>query len=140
MKELPAHLIGGNFLLTETDPSLVFTPEDLTSDQRLMAQTAAKFMDKEVLPNLEALEGQEAGLTPKLFRKAGELGLLGMGVPVEYDGLGLSRTSAVGVEEQMTLVGGFGVTCGAHYGIGTQPLQYFGTEAQKYWRGCVPIP
>src|ERR1017187_7352170 len=120
MKLLPAHLIGGNFLLAETDPGLIFTPEDLTSDQRLMAQTAAKFMDKEVLPNLEALEGQEAGLTPKLFRKAGELGLLGMGVPVEYDGLGLSRTSAVGVEEQMTLVGGFGVTCGAHCVIGTQ--------------------
>lgn len=131
MKLLPAQLIGGNFLLTETDPRLVFTPEDLTSDQRLMAQTAAKFMDKDVLPNLEALEHQEEGLTPKLFRKAGELGLLGMGVPEEYQGLGLGRTSAVGVDEQLTRLGGFGVTCGAHSGIATQPLQYFGTNAQK---------
>ena len=55
LRPLPAHLVGGNFLLTETDPGLVFTPEDLSSDQRLMAQTAEQFMDKEVLPNLEAL-------------------------------------------------------------------------------------
>ena len=129
---LPAHLIGGNFLLTETDPALVFTPEDLSSEQRLMAQTAERFMDKEVLPALEALEHQEEGLTPKLFRKAGELGLLAMEVPAEYDGLGLGKTSALGVEEQLTRLGGFGVTCGAHAGIGTMPLLYFGTEAQKH--------
>ena len=131
LKSLPAHLIGGNFLLTETDPSLVFTPEDLSAEQLLMAQTAEKFMDKEVMPNLEALEHQEEGLTPKLFRQAGELGLLGMGVPAEYEGLGLDRVTNVGVEEQLTRLGGFGVTCGAHCGIGTQPLLYFGTEAQK---------
>ena len=131
LKPLPAHLIGGNFLLTETDPSLVFTPEDLSSDQRLMEQTAEKFMDKEVLPNLEALEHQEEGVTPRLFRQAGELGLLGMEVPEDYEGLGLGKTSALGVEGQLIRVGGFGVTCGAHSGIGTQPLLYFGTEAQK---------
>ncbi len=131
LKSLPAHLTGGNFLLAETDPELVFTPEDLSSEQRLMAQTAEKFMEKEVLPNLEALEHQQEGLTPKIFRKAGELGLLGMDVPTEYGGMGLSKASAVGVEEQMTRLGGFGVTCGAHSGIGTQPLTYFGTEAQK---------
>jgi alkylation response protein AidB-like acyl-CoA dehydrogenase len=131
LKPLPAHLIGGNFLLTETDPGLVFTPEDLSSEQRLMAQTAEKFMEKDVLPNLEALEHQEEGLTPKLFRKAGELGLLGMELPEDYGGLGLGKASALGVEEQLTRLGGFGVTCGAHCGIGTQPLLYFGTEAQK---------
>jgi len=131
LKPLPAHLIGGNFLLTETDPDLVFTPEDLSSEQRLMAQTAEKFMEKDVLPNLEALEHQEEGLTPKLFRKAGELGLLGVEMPEAYGGLGLGKTSALGVEEQMTRLGGFGVTCGAHCGIGTEPLMCFGTEAQK---------
>ncbi len=131
LKPLPAHLIGGNFLLAETDPSLVFTPEDLSAEQRLMAQTAEKFMEKEVLPNLEALEHQQEGLTPRLFRKAGELGLLGMEVPTDYDGLGLGKTSGVGVEEQLSRLGGFGVTCAAHIGIGTMPLQNFGTEAQK---------
>ena len=131
MKELPAHLIGGNFLLTETDPSLVFTPEELTADQRLMAQTAEKFMEKEVVPNAEALEHQEDGRMPTIFRQAGELGLLGMGVPEEFGGLGLGRATIVGVEEQLTKLGGFGVTTGAHSGIGTEPLEYFGTDAQK---------
>src|SRR3989442_1789834 len=131
LKPLPAHLIGGNFLVGETEPGLVFTPEDLSAEQHLMAQTAEKFMEKEVLPNLEALEHQDDGLTPKLFRKAGKLGLLGMEVPAAYEGLGLSKTSVVGVEEQLTRLGGFGVTCGAHCGIGTEPLIYFGTEAQK---------
>src|SRR4051812_47182199 len=107
LKSLPAHLIGGNFFLTETHPSLVFTPEDLSSEQRLMAQTAEKFMEKEVLPNVEALEHQEEGLTPKIFRKVAALGLLGMDVPPDYGGLGLSKTTAVGVEEQMTRLGGF---------------------------------
>src|SRR5882762_8432330 len=97
LKPLPAHLIGGNFLLAETDPALVFTPEDLSAEQRLMAQTAEKFMEKEVMPNLEALEHHKEGLTPKIFRKAGELGLLGMDVPTTYGGLGLSKASAVGV-------------------------------------------
>src|SRR5437867_1398839 len=131
MNPLPSHLTGGNFLLTETDPTLVFTPEDLSSEQRLMAQTADKFMEKEVLPNLDALEHQQDGLAPKLFRKAGELGLLGMEVPPDHGGLGLGNASAVGIEEQLTRLGGFGVTCGAHSGIGTLPLIYFGTEAQK---------
>ena len=131
LRSLPPHLIGGNFLLTETDPKLVFTPEDLSSDQRLMAQTAEKFMEKDVLTQFDALEHQVEGLAPKLFRQAGELGLLGMEVPEEFDGLGLGKTSGIGVEEQMSRLGGFGVTCGAHAGIGTMPLLYFGTAAQK---------
>jgi alkylation response protein AidB-like acyl-CoA dehydrogenase len=131
LKDLPGHLIGGNFLLQETDPPLVFTPEDLSEEQRLMAQTAAQFMEKEVLPRLEALEHQQEGLARELFRKAGELGLLGIEVPETYGGLGLGKVSAVGVEEHLTRLGGFGVTCGAHTGIGTMPLMYFGTEAQK---------
>jgi len=97
----------------------------------MMAQTAERYMDKEVLPNLEALERQEAECMPRLFRKAGELGLLGMEAPEEYGGLALGKTSLLGVEEQFTRLGGFGVTCGAHSGIGTHPLLYFGTPAQK---------
>ena len=131
LKPSPPHLLGGNFLLADTSPSEVFTPEDLSSDQRLMAETAVKFMDKEVLPQLEALEQQKDGLGPSLLRRAGALGLLCMEIPEEYGGLSLGKTSACGVEEQLSRLGGFGVTCGAHSGIGTQPLIYFGTEAQK---------
>jgi len=131
LKKLPPHLIGGNFLLTETDPKLVFTPEDLTSEQRMMAETAEKFMDKEVLPHVEALEHQQEGLGPELFRKAAKLGLVAMEIHPDYDGLGLNKVTSIGVAEQLTRLGGFGVTAGAHSGIGTQPLIYFGNEAQK---------
>ncbi|MBI2928152.1 MAG: acyl-CoA dehydrogenase family protein [Verrucomicrobia bacterium] len=128
---LPAHLIGGNFLLTETDPRLLFTPEDLSFDQRLMARTAEQFMDAEVLARVAEIEAEPAGLVPRLFRQAGELGLLAMEAPEAYGGLGLGKTSACVVEEQLGRQGGFAVTCGAHTGIGTLPLLYFGTEAQK---------
>lgn len=131
LASLPPHLVGGNFLLNDTDLASVFTPEDLTSDQRQMAETAEKFMDKEVLPKVEAMEHQEPGLAVQLFRKAGKIGLLCVEVPEEYGGLGLGKTTSTGVSEQLTRLGGFGVTCGAHSGIGTQPLAYFGTEGQK---------
>ncbi|MBM3845742.1 MAG: acyl-CoA dehydrogenase [Verrucomicrobia bacterium] len=130
-KPLPPHLTGGAFLLGPSDPSSVFIPEELTSDQRQMTDTAEKFMDKEVLSQVEALEHQTEGLAQKLFKKAGQIGLLGVEVPEAYGGLGLGKRDSMGVAEQLTRLGGFGVTCGAHSGIGTQPLVYFGNEDQK---------
>ncbi len=131
LKPLPPHLTGGHFLLAETDPALVFTPEDLSTEQRQIAEMAEKFMDKEVLPKLDALEHQEPGLAVRLFKQAGELGLLALEVSEDWGGLGLGKTSSIGVQEQLTRLAGFGITCGAHTGIGSQPVAYFGTEAQK---------
>ena len=131
LKPLPAHLTGGSFLLEEIDPKHIFTPEELSSELRQMAETAEKFMDKEVLSQIEALEHQEAGLAVQAFKKAGAIGLLGGEVPEDYGGLGLGKVAAIGVSEQLTRLGGFGVTCGAHSGIATQPLVYFGTSEQK---------
>ena len=130
-KSLPPHLTGGQFLLAETDPSLVFTPEDLSSEQRQIADAAKKFMEKDVLPKLDALEHQEEGLAVRLFKQAGELGLHAIEIPEVYGGLGLGKTTSIGLAEQLTRLAGFGITCGAHTGIGSQPLTYFGTEAQK---------
>lgn len=130
-KDLPPHLTGGNFLFTETKPDLIFTPEDVSSDEREMAATAEKFMDKEVLPRLEALEHREDGLAQRLFRQAAELGLLSLEVPEEYNGLGLGKIAALGVAEQLSRLAGFGITCGAHSGIGCGPITYFGNADQK---------
>jgi alkylation response protein AidB-like acyl-CoA dehydrogenase len=130
-KDLPAHLTGGNFLFTDTKPELVFTPEDLSSDEREMASTAEKFMDKEVFPHLEALEHREEGLALKYFHQAAEIGLLALEVPEAYNGLGLGKVAAIGVAEQLSRLAGFGITCGAHSGIGSGPITYFGNEAQK---------
>ena len=131
MKSLPSHLTGGHFLLTETDPNVVFTPEDLSTEERQITESVEKFMDKEVFPRLEALEHQEPGLAVKLFKQLGELGLHGLEVPEEYGGLGLGKKVTSGVAAQLSRLGGFGVTCGAHTGIGSMPTTYFGTPAQK---------
>ncbi|MBI2517969.1 MAG: acyl-CoA dehydrogenase family protein [Opitutae bacterium] len=130
-KELPAHLTGGSFLFNETKPELVFTPEDLSSDEREMAATAEKFMDKEVFPRLDALEHREEGLAQKVFHQAAELGLLSLEVPEEHGGLGLGKVASLGVAEQLSRLAGFGITCGAHSGIGTGPITFFGNDAQK---------
>jgi len=131
MADLPAHLTGGNFLFNDTKPELVFTPEDLGSDEREMAATAEKFMDKDVFPHLEALEHREEGVAQKCFRQACELGLLALEVPEDHGGLGLGKVAALGVAEQLSRLAGFGITCGAHSGIGTGPITFFGNDAQK---------
>jgi alkylation response protein AidB-like acyl-CoA dehydrogenase len=128
---LPAHLIGANFLLNDAAPADVFSPEDLSPEDRLMADTAAKFMDKEVFPRLDALEHQEPGLARKLFAQVGALGFFCIETPEEFGGLGLGKTSTIGVNEQLSRLAGFGITCGVHSGIASQPLVYFGTDAQK---------
>jgi hypothetical protein len=129
--KLPERLTGAYFLLEETDPATVFTPEDLSSEERQMGDTAEKFMDKEVFTRLEALEHQEEGLARRLFKQAADLGLLSIEFPEEYGGLGLHKRSSIAVAEQLSRLGGFGITCGAHSGIGSQPLIYFGTPEQK---------
>jgi len=125
------HPTGADFLLGDTAPAAVFIPEDLAAEERQMTATAERFVNKEVMPNLEALERQEPGLARRLFAKAAELGLLCIEVSEEFGGLGLGKVAAIGVNQQLSRLPGFGITCGAHTGIGTQPLGYFGTVDQK---------
>src|ERR1700756_5999811 len=82
---------GGSFLLESALPQEVFTPADLTDDQRLIGQTAEEFVLKEVLPLAKDLEAKKPGLMAELIRKGGELGLMGGGVPEEYGGAGLDK-------------------------------------------------
>ncbi|HMI49873.1 MAG TPA: acyl-CoA dehydrogenase family protein [Candidatus Saccharimonadales bacterium] len=122
---------GGSFLLESASPADVFTPADITDDQKLIGQTAEEFVVNEVLPHVKDLENKKAGLMPELVKKAGELGLMGGGVPEEYGGGGLDKISATVLTEKLSIYGGFAVTHGAHAGIGTLPIVYFGTEEQK---------
>jgi len=109
----------------------VFTREDLTADQKLFGQTAAEFMRREVLPVAPRLYERDWPLTRALLRKAGELDLLRLEIPEVYGGLGLDKASAAYVAEQIGMNPSFGGSIGAHTGIGTLPLLYFGTAAQK---------
>ena len=122
---------GGSFLLESPLPQDVFTPADLTDDQKLIGQTAEEFVTKEVLPVVKDLENKKPGLMAQLVKKGGELGLMGGGVPEQYGGAGLDKIATTVLTEKLSIYGGFAVTHGAHAGIGTLPIVYFGTEEQK---------
>ena len=122
---------GGSFLLDAALPQDVFTPADVNDDQRLIGQTAEEFVVKEVFPHIKDLENKKPGLMPSLVKKAAELGLMSGGIPEEYGGAGLDKISGMVLTEKLSLYGGFAVTHGAHAGIGTLPIVYFGTEEQK---------
>jgi alkylation response protein AidB-like acyl-CoA dehydrogenase len=122
---------GGSFLLESPAPQDVFTPADLTDDQKLIGQTAEEFVLKEVLPLAKDLENKKPGLMAELVKKGGELGLMGGGVPEAYGGTGLDKIATTVLTEKLSIYGGFAVTHGAHAGIGTLPIVYFGTEEQK---------
>src|SRR5260221_9117179 len=122
---------GGSFLLESPAPQDVFTPADLTDDQKLIGQTAEEFVLKEVLPLAKDLENKKPGLMPELVRKAGELGLMGGGVPEAYGGARLDKIATMVLTEKLSIYGGFAVTPRAHAGLRTPPLLYFGTQEQK---------
>jgi alkylation response protein AidB-like acyl-CoA dehydrogenase len=122
---------GGAFLLSPVSAEDVFTPADLTDDQRLIGQTAEEFVANEVLPQIADLELHKPGLMPQLLRKAGEIGLLGGGIPEAYGGSGLDKVSTILLSEKIAAYASFAVSQGGHSGIGTVPIVFFGTEAQK---------
>jgi alkylation response protein AidB-like acyl-CoA dehydrogenase len=122
---------GGSFLIEERAPAEVFTIEDLTDEQRMIADTAREFMENEVVPKIPQILKLDYEVTRQLLRKAGELGLLGIEIPEEYGGLGLDKVSGTLAAEATAHDGSFAVSMLAHTGIGTLPVVYFGTEEQK---------
>jgi alkylation response protein AidB-like acyl-CoA dehydrogenase len=122
---------GGEFLITDVAPDEVFTPEDFTDEHKMILQTAKDFVDKEIQPIVDKLEEKDHDLVLSLLGKAGELGLLGTDVPEEFGGLGLDKVSTTLVAEAMGPAASFGVVYGAHTGIGSLPIVYFGNDQQK---------
>jgi alkylation response protein AidB-like acyl-CoA dehydrogenase len=122
---------GGEWLLQATEADAVFTPERLTDEHRLIAQTAQEFVDAEVLPKLDQLEQKDWALARELVKRGGELGLLGVDVPEAYGGVGLDKVTSLVVSEKMARSASFGATFGAHANLTIVPLMLFGSEAQK---------
>jgi alkylation response protein AidB-like acyl-CoA dehydrogenase len=122
---------GGSFLIEQRTPEEVFTPEDLTDQHRLIAQTAEEFMTREIVPRVREIEAKDLGLLRELLRKAAEIGLPATDVPQKYGGLELDKVSSVVVAERTARNGSWTATIGAQAGIGILPIAYFGTEAQK---------
>ena len=131
MTQAQEAITGGQFLTTAVNADDVFTREELTDEQRLFGQTAAEFMQKEVLPVVDRLYKHDWDLTRQLLKKASELDLLRLEIPPDYGGLGLDLISAAFVGEQIAVNPSFGGSLGAHTSIGTLPLVHFGTDEQK---------
>lgn len=130
-KVLNDKVLGGSFIIEDIDYSRIVSPEDFTEEQRMIAQTTEDFVETEIAPHDEAIEKLNYELTVQKLRKAGETGLLGADVPEAYGGLGLDKVSSTLISESMTKASAFALSAGAHVGIGTLPIVYFGTEAQK---------
>jgi alkylation response protein AidB-like acyl-CoA dehydrogenase len=122
---------GGAFLVRSLNPDDLFTPEDLTDEQRLFGRTTAEFMRNEVLPNEASLYAHDWAKTRELLKKAADLDLLRLEIPEAYGGLGLDKVSAAYVGEQLAINPSFGGSLGTHTSIGTLPIVYFGTPEQK---------
>ena len=122
---------GGSWLLDDTAASDVFTPEQLSDEHRLMAQTTTEFVESEVLPVLDRLEQKDWELARSLLKRCGELGLLGIAVPEEYGGLDLDKASSLAVIERIGPSASFATTFGGQANLTILPLVLFGTTAQK---------
>ncbi len=122
---------GGSWLVAPLGSSPQFSGADFSEDDILYAKTAEDFVRDEVLTRLEEIESKKEGVMPALLKRAGELGLLMIDIPEAYGGLGLRKTTSMLVSERGALCASFSVSWGAHTGIGTLPIVYYGTEEQK---------
>jgi len=127
-KEISA---GGAFLFQEVGSTRIVTPETFTEEQRLFFKTALQFSREQVLPHAERIEEKDNAFLRGLLSQAGELGLLSVDIPEAYGGTGLDKTTSLLLAEAMSLNGSWSVTYGAHTGIGTLPIVWFGNAAQK---------
>jgi len=138
---------GGEFLIKNQDANDIFIPEDFGEEQLMMASATKEFVEKELDPHRERFEKKDYQLTENCMKKAGELGLLGIGVPTEYGGMGMPFNTSVLICDKISGANGsFSTAFGAHTGIGTLPILLYGndTQREKYlpklatgeWMGC----
>ncbi|WP_202080665.1 acyl-CoA dehydrogenase family protein [Caldalkalibacillus salinus] len=104
---------------------------ELTQDQRMVQKMIREFAEEEVAPGAEQRDKTKT-FPREIFRKLGDLGLLGLPFPEEYGGGGADTISfSIVVEELSRACGSTGITYSAHVSLGGAPLHLFGTENQK---------
>ena len=130
--EEPKYIKGGEFLIKSISPQEIFTPEDFTEEQRLIAKAATEFVVGEVQPAADDIEEKKEGLVPSLLKKAGELGFLSGDISEEYGGQELDKVSVILMMENLSRGGGsFMAAYGVHTGPGSLPIVFFGNQDQK---------
>ncbi|PLW93630.1 MAG: acyl-CoA dehydrogenase, partial [Marinilabiliales bacterium] len=125
-----AKIKGAEFLIKDVSYKDVFIPEEFDEEQQMIAETCTDFVETEVAPNFNALDEHTEGLMASLLKKAGELGLLGISIPEQYDGFGQSFLTSMRANEAIGSAYSFSVAFMAHTGIGTLPLLYYGNDEQ----------
>ena len=132
LEELKEALKGGEFIVRESEYQDVFIPEEFSEEQKMMAVATMDFLEKEIYPRAEEIDNnKDPKLMAGILEKAGELGLLGVNIPEEYGGLGMSFNTGMLIADAIASAGSFSTTYGAHTGIGTLPILYYGNEDQK---------
>ena len=122
---------GAAWLLEPGDQASLLTPERLSNEHRLIAQTAREFAAKEVVPSIARLEQKDWTVARALLRRAGELGLLGVDAPEEFGGVGLDKAAALVVSANLAGSASFNAAFGAQSNLAISPILYFGTDDQK---------
>ena len=123
---------GGEFIIKDSKPEDIFTPEDFSQEHLMMKESVKEFIDREIWPYKERFEKKDYEFTKQCMQKAGELGFLGVSVPENYGGMGMDFVSTMLVCDYISgATGSFSTAFGAHTGIGTMPIVLYGTEEQK---------
>jgi alkylation response protein AidB-like acyl-CoA dehydrogenase len=125
------HGAGGSFLIEEIEPQAIFTVEDFSEEQRQIERSTVEFAEKQIFPQIAAIEAKNFEVTRRLLREAGDLGLMAVDVPEEYGGLQMDKVTSALIAEKIAICGSFSVSFSAHAGIGTLPLVWYGTAEQK---------
>ncbi|HEX4310899.1 MAG TPA: acyl-CoA dehydrogenase family protein [Acidobacteriaceae bacterium] len=128
---LPKMIPGGHFLLINAAPEDIFTPEDFSEEQQEIARTTAEFAEKSIVPRSPEIEAKNFAVTRELLLEAGKLGLMAVDVPEQYGGLALDKVTSALVSDRIAVSASFSVSFSAHTGIGTLPVIWYGTPAQK---------
>ena len=130
-EQIKTTIKGAEFLIKDYKPSDVFIPEEFTEEQKMMAGATNDFLEMEIEPIRDAIDNLEEGLMSELMTKAGQLGLLGVSLPEKYGGLGMSFNTGMLIADIIASSGSFSTAYGAHTGIGTLPIYFYGNEDQK---------
>lgn len=122
---------GGEFLIKASDHKNTFIPEQFDDEQKMIADMCRDFMEGHIDKNHERFDKMEEGLMESTLKEAGQLGLLGTGLPEEFGGFEKDEITLMLQTEVLGAGHSFAVAYAAHTGIGTLPIYYYGTPEQK---------
>ncbi|MFT7154020.1 MAG: alkylation response protein AidB-like acyl-CoA dehydrogenase [Bacteroidia bacterium] len=129
-------LKGGSFLIEKGNPKDIFINEEFTEEQKMIGEMVRDFCVQEIQEPLKknGYELEASKHQPEivaLLEKSAELGLCGVAISEEYGGIDLDFNTGLIFSEMIAQGFSFATTIGAHTSIGSLPIVYYGTEAQK---------